>query len=331
MQALQDEFSAALPLLQHALPLPQPHVAYAQRWLMAHGLKWESSRSSFADDGADYDARAYIAAHWRRGDRGFSMEMGFGGRLQTMINRPERFAHFIKQQALRLNVRDTPSSSKASSNHLHPPPPPPPPPRLLLLLPLACPAVSCFLFIIAAISSCLNRTVAAPCCRSKTSSSSQTAAAHLTSLSCPTSSSPSAPTSSPPPPPPPLASSLSTAPPHLPHPPHTQPQPPPPPPSPLFRVWAKAGSSRGKTGSVPLKWRCRSRFGRASARLVKRHTSHVTRHTSHVTRHTSHVTRHTSARHCAVLLQHSSCPHPTVACATRAGLLVILQHKSTWP
>jgi hypothetical protein len=143
MQALQDEFSAVLPLLQHALPLPQPHVAYAQRWLMAHGLKWESSRSSFADDGADYDARAYIAAHWRRGDRGFSMEMGFGGRLQTMINRPERFAHFIKQQALRLNVRDTPSSSKTSSNHLHPSPPPPPPPPFFLLLPLAGPAVSC--------------------------------------------------------------------------------------------------------------------------------------------------------------------------------------------
>jgi hypothetical protein len=90
LQALQGDFLRELPLLQRALPLPPAHVAYAQRWLMAHGLKWEGSsgsRSSPADDSPDDDARPYIAAHWRRGDRAFSLEMGFGGRLQTIINR----------------------------------------------------------------------------------------------------------------------------------------------------------------------------------------------------------------------------------------------------
>ena len=108
LQALPHDFLRALPLLQRALPLPPQHVAYAQRWLMAHGLKWESSSSSSsnspADDPPDDDARPYIAAHWRRGDRAFSIEMGFGGLLQTVINRPARFAAHVKEQALKHNV-----------------------------------------------------------------------------------------------------------------------------------------------------------------------------------------------------------------------------------
>ncbi len=69
---------------------------------MAHGLQGEDSSCAGGEEG---EGRAYIAAHWRRGDRAFALEMGFGGRLQTIINRPTRFAAFIKQQALRLNVR----------------------------------------------------------------------------------------------------------------------------------------------------------------------------------------------------------------------------------
>jgi hypothetical protein len=105
MEALQHEFEPLLPILQQALPIPPPHAAYAQRWLMAHGLKWEGSSSSSVDDSPNDDARPYLAAHWRRGDRAFSVEMGFGGRLQTMINRPKRFAAFVKQQALLHDVR----------------------------------------------------------------------------------------------------------------------------------------------------------------------------------------------------------------------------------
>jgi hypothetical protein len=49
IQALERDFVLVLPVLpvlQRALPLPAPHVAYAQRCLMAHGLTWEGGGST---------------------------------------------------------------------------------------------------------------------------------------------------------------------------------------------------------------------------------------------------------------------------------------------
>lgn len=34
----------------------------------------------------------FLAAHWRRGDRGFAVEMGVGGMSQMAISRPKFFA-----------------------------------------------------------------------------------------------------------------------------------------------------------------------------------------------------------------------------------------------
>ena len=254
MEALKHEFAPLLPVLQRALPLPAPHVQYAQRWLLAHGLKWEGGSNSAGED-VDDEGRSYIAVHWRRGDRAFSLEMGFGGRLQTIINRPRRFAAFVKQQAARhqvCNVLLWPSSNQSSH-------------RVTVHWSIVCH---------------FHRH------RLNMLSSSPTVAAHQTLHSCPGSGSPSAPTSSHLLPFLPLESSpLPVAPMPL----LLPPPPPLPPPFPC-RIHRRIVKVAGSTaGSARPRWRCRSRFEslkHAAVLPVVCYAPHDTRHTPHVTHHT---------------------------------------------